>query len=68
MLHGRDLDQVWGLSFGWTHCSITAREAAVSIRRRDAGKVGLDDAREKARADYISKTDLVWFRDPQESS
>lgn len=35
-----------------------AAEAAVSIHRRDAGKVGLGDAREKARADYVSKTDL----------
>ena len=39
----------------------TAREAAnaaVAIQRRDAGKVGLVGAREKARADYVSKTDL----------
>jgi myo-inositol-1(or 4)-monophosphatase len=39
----------------------TAREAAdaaASIQRRDAGKVGLVGAREKARADYVSKTDL----------
>ena len=35
-----------------------AAEAAVSIHRRDVGKVGLGDAREKARADYVSKTDL----------
>jgi len=39
----------------------TAREAAdaaAAIQRRDAGKIGLVDAREKARADYVSKTDL----------
>ena len=35
-----------------------AAEAAVRIHRRDAGKVGLASAREKARADYVSKTDL----------
>lgn len=40
------------------HTAREAAEAAVSIHRRDAGKVGLDDAREKARADYVSKTDL----------
>lgn len=39
----------------------TAREAAdaaASIHRRDAGKVGVTDASEKARADYVSATDL----------
>ncbi len=35
-----------------------AAEAAVQIHRRDAGNVGLAGAREKARADYVSKTDL----------
>ena len=35
-----------------------AAEAAVRVHRRDAGKVGLAGAREKARADYVSKTDL----------
>jgi len=35
-----------------------AAEAAVRIHRRDAGKVGLASARKKARADYVSKTDL----------
>ena len=35
-----------------------ATEAAVRIHRRAAGKVRLASAREKARADYVSKTDL----------
>jgi myo-inositol-1(or 4)-monophosphatase len=35
-----------------------AAEAAAAIHRRDAGTVSLAGAEEKARADYVSKTDL----------
>lgn len=35
-----------------------AAEAAANIHRRDAGKVGLAGATRKARADYVSKTDI----------
>ncbi len=35
-----------------------AAEAAVAIHRRDAGKILLSGATLKARADYVSQTDL----------
>ena len=35
-----------------------AAEAASAIHRRDAGKASLTGAKEKARADYVSRTDL----------
>lgn len=40
------------------HTALAAADAAAAIHRRDAGKVGLSGARTKARADYVSKTDL----------
>jgi myo-inositol-1(or 4)-monophosphatase len=38
--------------------ALAAAEAAVRIHRRDAGRVSLAGASEKARADYVSQTDL----------
>jgi myo-inositol-1(or 4)-monophosphatase len=38
--------------------ALDAAEAAVRIHRRDAGRVSLAGATEKARADYVSQTDL----------
>lgn len=38
--------------------AVRAAEAAVAIHRRDAGRVQVEAATEKARADYVSKTDL----------
>jgi myo-inositol-1(or 4)-monophosphatase len=38
--------------------ALEAAEAAVRIHRRDAGRVTLAGATEKARADYVSQTDL----------
>lgn len=35
-----------------------AAEAATVVHRRDAGRVHVESAREKARADYVSRTDL----------
>lgn len=40
------------------HTAREAAEAAAEIHRRDAGKVGLAGATLKARADYVSKTDI----------
>jgi myo-inositol-1(or 4)-monophosphatase len=38
--------------------ALEAAEAAVRVHRRDAGRVSLARATEKARADYVSQTDL----------
>ncbi len=38
--------------------ALAAAEAAVSVHRRDAGRVSLSGATEKARADYVSQTDI----------
>jgi len=38
--------------------ALAAAEAAVRVHRRDAGRVSLRGATEKARADYVSRTDL----------
>jgi myo-inositol-1(or 4)-monophosphatase len=38
--------------------ALAAAEAAVSVHIRDAGRVSLAGATEKARADYVSQTDL----------
>lgn len=38
--------------------ALAAAGAAVSVHRRDAGRVSLAGATEKARADYVSQTDL----------
>lgn len=41
-----------------TSTALEAAEAAAAIHRRDAGRVVLEAASEKARADYVSQTDL----------
>ena len=38
--------------------AVAAAEAAVAVQRRDHGRVVLEEASEKARADYVSRTDL----------
>jgi len=38
--------------------ALAAAEAAVRVHRREAGRVSLEGATEKARADYVSQTDL----------
>lgn len=38
--------------------AVAAAEAAVAVQRRDRGHVVLETASEKARADYVSRTDL----------
>ena len=41
-----------------TRTALDAAEAAAAVHRRDAGRVILEAATEKARADYVSQTDL----------
>ena len=41
-----------------TRTALEAAEAAAAIHRRDAGRVVLEAATEKARADYVSRTDI----------
>jgi myo-inositol-1(or 4)-monophosphatase len=41
-----------------TRTALEAAEAAAAIHRRDAGKVVLEAATEKTRADYVSQTDI----------
>ena len=41
-----------------TSTALEAAEAAAAIHRRDAGRIVLEAATEKARADYVSQTDL----------
>jgi len=41
-----------------TRTALEAAEAAAAIHRRDAGRVVLEAATEKARADYVSQTDI----------
>ena len=41
-----------------TRTALEAAEAAAAIHRRDAGRVILEAATEKARADYVSQTDI----------
>lgn len=38
--------------------AVAAAEAAVAVHRRDRGRVVLESSSEKARADYVSRTDL----------
>jgi myo-inositol-1(or 4)-monophosphatase len=40
------------------HTALAAADAAAAVHRRDAGRVTLRGATEKARADYVSQTDL----------
>ena len=42
----------------FTRTALEAADAAAAIHRRDAGRVVLEAATEKARADYVSQTDL----------
>ncbi|MEQ9399919.1 MAG: inositol monophosphatase family protein [Longimicrobiales bacterium] len=41
-----------------TRTAVAAAEAAVAVHRRDRGRIVLEAASEKARADYVSRTDV----------
>ncbi len=40
-----------------TRTALLAADAAAAVHRRDRGRVGVEEASEKARADYVSETD-----------